>query len=111
MGVYIRGMAMPETCKRCDFETDELLCDLTGNHTDNARKSGRLDSCPLVEVKELHGDLIDRDELEKAVLKWLPPDPCGVEEREHPFETDICVSMMQEIEEQSVVIEAEGAES
>ena len=63
MSVLIKGMAMPETCKRCDFETDELLCDLTGGHTDDARKSGRLESCPLVEVKEPHGDLIDRQKL------------------------------------------------
>ena len=110
MSVLIKGMAMPETCKRCDFETDELLCDLTGGHTDDARKSGRLESCPLVEVKEPHGDLIDRDELKKSVLKWLPPDPCGVEERERPFEIDICVSMMMEIEEQTTVIEAEGGD-
>ena len=40
----------------------------------------------------------------------MPPDPCGREEKEFPFETDICVSMMMEIEEQDAVIKAEGAE-
>lgn len=43
--------------------------------------------------------LIDADALRASVLKWLPPDPCGQEEKEYPFETDICVSMLQEIEE------------
>lgn len=43
--------------------------------------------------------LIDADALTKNVLKWLPPDPCGREEKEFPFETDICVSMLMEIEE------------
>ena len=43
--------------------------------------------------------LIDADALKNSVLKWLPPDPCGQEEKEYPFETDICVSMMQEIED------------
>lgn len=43
--------------------------------------------------------LIDADALSKSVLEWLPSDPCGREELEHPFETDICVSMLQEIEE------------
>lgn len=43
--------------------------------------------------------LIDADALTKNVLKWLPPDPCGREEKEFPFEEDICVSMLMEIEE------------
>ena len=42
---------------------------------------------------------IDADELKNSVLKWLPLDPCGQEEKEYPFETDICVSVMQEIED------------
>lgn len=43
--------------------------------------------------------LIDADALMSSVLKWLPPDPCGQEDKEYPFETDICVSMLQEIAE------------
>ena len=43
--------------------------------------------------------LIDADKLKEEVLKWLPPDPCGQEEKEHPLETDIVVSMMMTIEE------------
>ena len=42
---------------------------------------------------------IDADALKESVLKWLPPDPCGQEEKEFPFETDICVSLLMEIEE------------
>lgn len=42
---------------------------------------------------------IDADELRKNVLKWMPSDPCGKEEKEFPFETDICVSMIMEIDE------------
>lgn len=47
--------------------------------------------------------MIDADELRKNVLKWLPPDPCGREEKEHPFEEDICVSMLMEIDEQEPI--------
>ena len=47
--------------------------------------------------------LIDADKLKEEVLKWMPPDPCGQEEREHPFETDIVVSMMMTIEEAETV--------
>ena len=46
---------------------------------------------------------IDADELKKCVLKWLPEDPCGREEKEMPFETDICVSMLMEIDEQPTI--------
>lgn len=46
---------------------------------------------------------IDADELRKCVLKWLPQDPCGKEEKEMPFETDICVSMLMEIDEQPTI--------
>ena len=43
--------------------------------------------------------LIDADELKKEVLKWMPSDPCGKEEKEYPFETDIVASLMMEIED------------
>ena len=47
--------------------------------------------------------LINSDKLRNDVLKWMPPDPCGQEYLEAPFETDICVSMMQTIDEQEPV--------
>lgn len=47
--------------------------------------------------------LIDADALRESVLKWLPHDSCGVEERERPYETDICVSMLMEIEDAPTV--------
>lgn len=43
--------------------------------------------------------LIDADALEHKVLEWMPPNPCGREEKEYPFETDIVASLMMEIEE------------
>lgn len=110
MGVYIRGMDMPKSCRDCNLEYDNFYCHLAGKPIDIDRDDERLEGCPLTEVPEPHGDLIDRDKLKKSVLKWLPPDPCGVEEKERPFETDICVSMMMEIEEQTAVIEAEGGD-
>lgn len=48
--------------------------------------------------------LIDADELKKNVLKWMPSDPCGKEEKEFPFETDICVSMIMEIDEAPTIV-------
>ena len=49
--------------------------------------------------------LIDADELMEKVKKWLPSDPCGREEKEFPFETDICVSMLMEIAEAPTEVE------
>lgn len=37
-------------------------------------------------------------EFKKKVMEWMPHDLCGIEEREFPFETDMCVSVMMEIE-------------
>lgn len=51
---------------------------------------------------------IDGDKLKEEVLKWLPSDPCGIEEKEIPFETDICVSMLMEIEEAPTIEPKQG---
>ena len=119
MSIIVKNMQMPKDCRECRMmeyheRTGKTWCKpADGLLADTYRPimyDGRPDWCPLVELPEHHADLIDRDALKNAVLKWMPPDPCGKEEMEYPFETDICVSMMQEIEEQPVVIEAEGAE-
>ena len=94
MGVYIKGVAMPENCKRCEFETDELLCDLTGGHTDGVRNSGRLEGCPLVEIKMPHGDLIDKEVVKQDLSDFYN----GI------------VTARRLIDAQDVVIEAEGGD-
>lgn len=43
--------------------------------------------------------LIDADALKRKVIEWMPCDLCGIGEREPPFEADIVVSLMMEIEE------------
>ena len=117
MSVIVKGMRMPDTCEECQVSCEvgsDLYCQVTDEGNEWGWKKSengfeaRPDWCPLVELPEKHGPMIDRNELEKAVLKWLPPDPCGREEKEYPFETDICVSMMMEIEEQETIVEAEG---
>jgi len=110
MSILIQGMAMPNRCFECIFLTTvpNFFClagkrDLCAEHGINI---SRPNWCPLIEVPP-HGRLIDADELKKKVLTWLPSDPCGQEEKEFPFETDICVSMLMEIEEAESIIEAE----
>ena len=76
MGVYIKGMKMPKECEYCGFcrfypENGNVWCNAKNiilktkwkepnwTHLDVKRPEW----CPLVEVPELHGDLIDRDAL------------------------------------------------
>lgn len=110
MSVIVKGMEMPECCAGCFAISDNLgWCKASGNDIYSPfSMDGRPSFCPLRPMPEKHGRLIDRKELEKAILKWLPPDPCGREEMEYPFETDICVSMMMEIGDQETIVEAEG---
>ena len=64
MGVYIRGMKMPKTCEECIYF---LYCDVFGKARQNKCHDyhiKRLDGCPLVEVKEPHGRLVDESRID-----------------------------------------------
>lgn len=99
MSVLIKGMEMPDSCIACrfgketnyagDFEEKCLVNDKCGYVS--VRKP-RLDTCPLVEVKTPHGDLVDRQELiRSAVGKGL-------------------VQAWKDLRHMPAVIEAEGRE-
>lgn len=67
MGIYIKDMEMPKSCKECPFSDHEAWCLIPGNWrkryycpTDEVS-----DDCPLVEVPDGHGDLIDRNVAEQ----------------------------------------------
>ena len=126
MSVVIKDIEMPKSCGNCPLyyepsydENDEpcATCLVVKDNSPSGCGYKEIDGidqtkekmswCPLVELPEKHGDLIDREKLKKSVLEWLPPDPCGIEEKEYPFETDICISMMMEIDDASVIIAAE----
>ena len=72
MGVYIKGMKMPKDCMECWNKNLHVVIDceefLTVFNPD-----GYLipDTCPLVEVAEPHGDLIDADRLRKEHNIWV----------------------------------------
>lgn len=69
MGVYIKGMKMPGKCGSCDLFHAEspMHCTVVKGHRTVGAPYGmpRPDWCPLVEVKEPHGRLIDADEIVK----------------------------------------------
>ena len=54
MGVYIKDMRMPTNCLRCPLWMD------CKQFTDSAK---RPNDCPLIEVAEPHGRLVDADKL------------------------------------------------
>ena len=69
MSVLIRGVEMPERCGQCFLRV--------GNCKQRVYMEHRPKGCPLVEVKEPHGRLIDADEIEMPCLettadqKWM----------------------------------------
>lgn len=123
MSVIVKGMDLPlgccyeeyekwyghtEYCPFCNHD-DVPYCILELNHMvfeelHFIEIDSRPDWCPLIEIPK-DARLIDGKELKENIIKWMPPDPCGVEEKEFPFETDICVSTLMEIDEAPTIFE------
>ena len=100
MSVLIRGMKMPKECRECYLleyyeYLGETQCSITRRMLAERGKPISFDSrpcwCPLVEVPEPHGRLIDADALDYKL---------GASDR------DIYVKYT--LEEEPTVIEAEG---
>ena len=70
MGVYIKGIEMPKSCRECPLATrffdGEDVCAMLGTYVHDR---DREDDCPLVPVPP-HGDLIDRDALPTPRVEW-----------------------------------------
>lgn len=71
MGVYIKGMKMPEHgCNNCRFRAGNY-CSFVhgpGDCTKYARLNQKRPDCPLVHVPP-HGDLVDRTEAIRAFVQ------------------------------------------
>lgn len=62
MGLYIKGMEMPDSCKECALAKNysewiidgryDCKCGITNTIVMNQKKTTRPDCCPLVEMKE-----------------------------------------------------------
>lgn len=71
MSVLIKGMHTPKNCSDCPLNYDMMSCGITGTRwwSDTMVLLGfncdeeRLNNCPLVELPEHHGRLIDADRL------------------------------------------------
>ena len=71
MSILIKGMEMPEKCGSCDlFHVESPMhCTVVKGHKTVGAPYGmpRPDWCPLVEIPEPHGRLIDGDALQCKV--------------------------------------------
>lgn len=70
MSVIVKNMEMPNSCIACRFgkETNYLgdfeeKCLVNGKCGYISIKKPRLDTCPLTEIKEPHGRLVDLDKM------------------------------------------------
>lgn len=70
MGVYIKGMEMPQNCHECRlYEGDIYYCSAADKEIDISDSSeGKCQFCPLVPVPP-HGRLIDADALMREFEK------------------------------------------
>lgn len=83
MSILIKGMTMPDMCSECDFLGGLIfpdgiyVCDCPvesihgRNITRAVEEDARHPECPLVEVPEPHGALIDRDILEQELRNGI----------------------------------------
>jgi hypothetical protein len=81
MSVLIKGMKMPSECRECkmmDYRTNtgRTWCFsakiLLADNYESIGFDGRHERCPLKEVKEPHGDLIDKEILMRFYDDRIP---------------------------------------
>ena len=62
MSVIVKGIKMPDCCEHCYLEHFGI-CTPTRSTVSIPDLNKKLDNCPLVELPERHGRLIDADTL------------------------------------------------
>lgn len=63
MSVLIKDMELPKNCSECPVALCGKYCRINQTHTTYRELPIRPDHCPLVELPEHHGRLIDADAL------------------------------------------------
>lgn len=100
MSVIVKGMEMPKACGLCPFN-DYCYCMAKNLYVDGSATHGRASFCPLVELPEKHGDLIDADAL---IAK------CGDWYTEEGTETGFIGTIGMLLKDAPTVVGAEGEE-
>jgi len=101
MSVLVKGMSIPDNCESCAFATGFGFClAKSDNFCGYTNDRKRPEWCPLVEVPEPHGRLIDADYLGEHLYI------CETNGRPlHIMELDERLACIDEV---PTVIEAEG---
>ena len=88
MAIYIRDMEMPKYCAECHFDTfaDDLHCCTIKQIPTEDYWECRPPFCPMTEVSEPHGRLIDADEL----IEWA--------EEEERTGLSLCIDKAEDLE-------------
>ena len=104
MGVYIKGMEMPSDCDYCPLSNGFGHCN--AKHEGILSYVGRDEDCPLIEVTEPHGRLIDADKL----FGWYDGqrDEYPIKKETPQYGTLMMYEIFDEIDDAPTVIEAEG---
>lgn len=118
MSVLIKGMEMPSECRKCfmmDYAmTGETYCEVNGKTLAESYRpiefDGRPDWCPLVELPEKHGRLIDADTImEQWGLDKATKYRNETAEQQHfSYSTMTMYEIADILDDAPVVIEAEG---
>ena len=116
MGIYIKNVEMPECCEKCDFcrwsNLHQTAACFMHNYNacfedyseDYCKK--RSEFCPLTEVKETHGRLIDADAFDERVRV---AGGMSEEELTEDFKDGV-QTVLYMLSKQPTIIEAEGSE-
>ena len=104
MSVLIKGMEMPKKCldcPMCDNNDDCVIQEDKHFHTWEEQIAG----CPLVEVPEPHGDLIDRDALDIGEYEREDDDTGTLE-----ISIGGLLNVYHGVKDAPTIIESEGSE-
>ena len=88
MGIYIKGMEMPTSCAEC---LNVGLWNVFECHLDDVEQGKRPD-CPLIEIPDKHGRLIDADALMDALTRAKEDDPLQYEDDYFAVSDWLCVA-------------------
>lgn len=98
MSIIVRGIKMPETCFQC------MISDLrTAVRCDQWSETGKAPSCPIQEIPEKHGRLIDADYVVEKIRHEL-----GIKDISFLYNAE--KSVVNQIFHAPTILEAEGAE-
>jgi len=71
MSVLIKDMQMPKNCAECPVALSGKYCRINHTYTTFINIPFRPDHCPLMELPEHHGRLVDAEYLKKHAAEWL----------------------------------------